>query len=182
MFRRRRYRRRVAVRSLRDRQTTWIHLQHSGEAEVPSDLKDSETRAYVLVPPVRGNGQRARRVTGGVLKWCVTAASGDGTFYNLPFIVAYLPQGPMCIRFDSGLPSAIQASDGSVVGAGSSLAEPNQYILAQGIIQSRDMGSTLVSCRNANIAAGDSIVLVVVNRNGEDVELTGDIMFQFWTT
>lgn len=182
MFRRRRYRRRVAVRPLRDRQTTWIHLAVSEKAEVPATLDAGEARAYVLVPPVRGVGQRARRVTGGVLKWALIAVDDEEHTYTLPFVVAYLPQGPLCVRFDSGLPSAVDPQTGNIIGAGSCLAEPNQYILAQGIIQSRDMGSTVVSCRNANIAAGDSLVMVLHNGNKANLRLYGEIIFQYWTT
>ena len=182
MFRRRRYRRRTVARVPRDRFSTWCHFRADSKEPVSNVIKSDGMKMVVLVPPIRGVGQRGRRVTGGVLKWSITAVSAEEETYTLPFVVAYVPEGPVCFRFDTGLAASIDPSNGNVVGTGSGLAEPNQYILAQGLVQARELGSCVVSCRSVNISPGDCIVFALINRNGLDLTLIGDIVFQYWTT
>ena len=182
MFRRRRYRRRTLVRVTRDRYSTWCHFRPDSKEQVSNVIKADGVKIVVLVPPIRGVGQRGRRCTGGVLKWSIVAADSDDQTYTLPFVVAYVPEGPVCFRFDTGLAASLDPSTGNVVGTGSGLAEPNQYILAQGLVQARELGSCVVSCRSVNVSPGDSIVFALINRNGEELTLIGDVVFQYWTT
>lgn len=182
MFRRRRYRRRTTARAIRDRMSTWCHFRVDSKPEINNVIPNDGMKIVLLVPPIRGVGQRGRRVTGGVLKWSIIAADVNDKTWALPFVVAYVPEGPGCFRFDTGLASSLDMATGNVVGTGSGLAEPNQYILAQGIVQARELGSCVVSCRNVNISPGDSIVFALINRTGEEIQLIGDVIFQYWTT
>lgn len=170
------------MRVVRDRYSTWCHFRPDSKEPISNVIKNDGVKMVVLVPPIRGVGQRGRRCTGGVLKWGLFALDGNDQTWSLPFVVAYVPEGPTCFRFDSGLAASIDPSNGDVIGAGSALAEPNQYILAQGIVQSRELGSCVVSCRSVNISPGDSIVFALVNRTGENLTLAGDVIFQYWTT
>lgn len=185
MFRRRRFRRRVSTRGYRDRMTTWIHLHPIDGQEAYNTLQVDEQKTYVLVPATPGGTGRPRRFTGGVLKWSVEAGRDEGQrqiMMSVPFVVAYLPQGPMCLRFGSGLGAIVDPNTGAAATPGSSLIEPNQYVLAQGIINVRSQGSVVVSCRSSNISPGDSIVLVLINRNKQVVRMYGDIIFQYWSS
>ena len=182
MFRRRRYRRRAPARVTRDRMSTWCHFRADSKEQISEVLPEDGMKIVLLVPPIRGVGQRGRRVTGGVLKWSIIAADRDDKTWSLPFVVAYVPEGPASIRFGTGLASSLDVATGDVIGPGSALAEPNQYILAQGIIQSRTLGSCVVSCRNATVSPGDSLVFALINRTGKELILIGDVIFQYWTT
>lgn len=185
MFRRRRFRRRVSTRAYRDRMTTWIHLAPVDGQPGYNTLQPDEQKAFVLVPATQGATGRPRRVTGGVLKWSMDAnreVQGGEVFMSVPFVVAYLPQGPMGLRFGSGLGSIVDPNTGAASTPGSSLIEPNQYVLAQGIINVRAQGSVVVSCRSSNISPGDSIVLLLINRNKQVVRFYGDFIFQYWSS
>ena len=162
--------------------STWCHFRPDSKEQISDVIPNDGMKIVLLVPPIRGVGQRGRRVTGGVLKWSIIAADRDDKTWSLPFVVAYVPEGPGCIRFDTGLAGSLDVATGDVVGTGSGLAEPNQYILAQGIVQARELGSCVVSCRNASISPGDSLVFAMINRTGKEVQLIGDVIFQYWTT
>lgn len=145
-------------------------------------LPSNQQKAWVLVPAVQSAAGRPRRVTGGVLKWSLSHLTKDNISLSIPFVVAYLPQGPMCLRFDTGIGALVNPNTGLTTTPGSGLVEPNQYVLAQGIFNLREQGSVVVSCRSSNISPGDSIVLFMCNRNPEDVALLGDVIFQYWSS
>ena len=184
MYQRRRYRRRrpVARRILMSKLNTWIHFQpDAAHAEADWTVAHGDGKCFVLVAPDRTGGQRGRRVTSGVLKWGMAAIDTvNNGKVNCVFVVFVSPQGlGYGIRFGAGLPMAL-AQDGSVIGPGSELAEPNQLILAQGIIMGRELGSTYVSFRQANVSAGDCICIAFFNPNANDCRLVGDMVFSYW--
>ena len=138
MFRRRRYRRRATARVSRDRLSTWCHFRPDSKEQISDTIADDGAKIVLIVPPIRSAVARGRRVTGGVLKWSIVAADASDHTWALPFVVAYLPEGPTCLRFGTGLAASVDTATGDVVGVLSGLAEPNQYILAQGIVQARE--------------------------------------------